>query len=94
VCDRPSEDLEIVSAPGADVVSPRLACWDIRILRPGRSRTFTVNARVLPGADAGVKPNTATARAGNVRGARVSRARVRVRQGASACPAVIALAAC
>ncbi|HEY7524848.1 MAG TPA: DUF11 domain-containing protein, partial [Candidatus Limnocylindrales bacterium] len=94
VCDRPSEDLEIVRAPGADEVSSRLACWDIRLLRAGGSRTFTVIARVLPGADAGVKPNTATARAGNVRGARVSRARVRVRPGAGACAAVIARASC
>jgi uncharacterized repeat protein (TIGR01451 family) len=94
VCDRPSEDLEIVRASGADEVSSRLACWDIRLLRAGGSRTFTVIVRVLPGADAGVKPNTATARAGNVRGARVSRARVRVRPGAGACAAVIARASC
>jgi hypothetical protein len=94
VCDRPSADLEIVRAPGAEQVSARRACWDIKVLRADRTRTFTVIARVLNSADPGVKPNTATATAGNVRGARVSRARVRVRPGGGACSAVIAYAAC
>jgi uncharacterized repeat protein (TIGR01451 family) len=94
VCDRPSADLEIVRAPGAEQVSARRACWDIKVLRADRRRSFTVIARVLNGADPGVKPNTATATAGNVRGARVSRARVRVRPGAGACSAVMAYASC
>jgi uncharacterized repeat protein (TIGR01451 family) len=94
VCDQPSADLEIVRAPGAEQVSARRACWDVKVLRADRTRTFTVIARVLTGADPGVKPNTAAAEAANVRGVRRSRARVRVRPGGGACSAVIAYAAC
>jgi uncharacterized repeat protein (TIGR01451 family) len=87
VCDEPSADLEIVSAPGAEEVSRRRACWDVRLLRAGGSRTFAVIARVVAGAEPGVKPNTATATASNVRGVRRSRARVRVQPAPDACPA-------
>jgi uncharacterized repeat protein (TIGR01451 family) len=94
VCDEPSADLEIVRAPGAEQVSSRRACWDIRLLRAGGSRTFAVIAQVVSGADPGVKPNTATATASNVSGRLRDRARVRVRQPAGACPAATAHASC
>ena len=87
VCDRPSADLAIVRAPGADKVSRRQACWNVRRIGPGKRRAFVVIAQVASGADPGVKPNTATATAGNVSGQRRSTARVRVRSGAQACPA-------
>jgi uncharacterized repeat protein (TIGR01451 family) len=94
VCDEPSADLAIVRAPGAEQVSRRRACWDIRLLRAGRSRTFAVIAQVRAGAEPGVKPNTATAGASNVGGRLRSTARVRVRRPAGACPAATASASC
>jgi uncharacterized repeat protein (TIGR01451 family) len=94
VCDQPSADLVIVRAPGAEQVGPRRACWDLRLLRAGGQRVFAVIARVVAGADPGVKPNTATATASNVRGRRRSLARVRVRPPTDVCPAAIAHASC
>jgi uncharacterized repeat protein (TIGR01451 family) len=94
VCDMASPDLRIVRAPGAEQVGPRRACWDVRLLRAGRRRAFAVIARVVAGADPGVKPNTATATASNVRRRLRSRARVRVRPPTDVCPAVNATASC
>jgi uncharacterized repeat protein (TIGR01451 family) len=94
VCDQASADLAIVRAPGAEQVSTRRACWDVRLLRADGRRTFVVIARVVAGADPGVKPNTATATASNVSGRLRDRARVRVRQPAGACPAATAHASC
>jgi uncharacterized repeat protein (TIGR01451 family) len=94
VCDEPSADLAIVRAPGAEQVSSRRACWDISLLRAGRSRTFAVIAQVVSGADPGVKPNTAAANASNVRGRLQDVARVRVRRPSGACPATTASASC
>jgi uncharacterized repeat protein (TIGR01451 family) len=87
VCDTPSADLAIVRAPGADDVSRRRACWDVRLLRAGGRRVFAVIAQVVAGADPGTKPNTATATASNVSGRRRDVASVRVRQAPDACPA-------
>jgi uncharacterized repeat protein (TIGR01451 family) len=94
VCDEPSADLAIVRAPGAEQVSRRRACWDVRRIGAGRSRVFAVIAQVLAGAEPGVKPNTATAGAGNVSGRLRSMARVRVQPPAEACPAATASASC
>jgi uncharacterized repeat protein (TIGR01451 family) len=94
VCDEPSADLTIVRAPGAEEVSQRRACWDVRLLRAGGQRTFAVIAQVVAGAEPGVKPNTANATASNVSGRLRSVARVRVQRPAGACPAVTASASC
>jgi uncharacterized repeat protein (TIGR01451 family) len=94
VCDEPSADLAIVRAPGAEQVSARRACWDVRRIGPGRSRVFAVIAQVVAEAEPGVKPNTATAGAGNVSGRLRSLARVRVQAPAEACPAATASASC
>jgi uncharacterized repeat protein (TIGR01451 family) len=90
VCDEASADLEIVRAPGAEQVGTRRACWDVRLLRPDRSRSFAVIARVVAGADPGVKPNTATASASNASERVRSRARVRV-EAPGACGASLEL---
>ena len=89
VCDTPSADLVIVRAPGAEEVSRRRACWDIRVLPAGASRTFAVIARVTAGAEPGVKPNTATATASNVLTRRQSTARVLVPPAPRACLAAV-----
>jgi uncharacterized repeat protein (TIGR01451 family) len=94
VCDEPSADLAIVRAPGAEQVSRQRACWDVRRIGPDRTRAFAVIAQVVAGAEPGVKPNTATASAGNVSGRLRSMARVRVRPPAEACPAATASASC
>ena len=94
VCDRPSADLEIVRAPGAEPVSARRACSGHQG-PPGGPEAHVHGDRAGPEQRRpGVKPNTATAEAANVRGVRRSRARVRVRPGGGACSAVIAYAAC
>jgi uncharacterized repeat protein (TIGR01451 family) len=87
VCDEPSADLEIIGAPGAKQVSKRRACWVIAALAAGGKRTFGVIAQVKSTAKAGVKPNTATARAANARALRRSKASVQVRPLTGACGA-------
>jgi uncharacterized repeat protein (TIGR01451 family) len=75
VCDRLPDGMVFVSAPGARI-SGRTACWSVRTLRAGASRTFTVTARAELGAR-GRLTNRATARATGARAA-AGRATVRV----------------
>jgi uncharacterized repeat protein (TIGR01451 family) len=64
VCDVPPKQLVFVSAPGATFSKGR-ACWHIKQLRPGASRTFVVTVRLDTNATPGSVRNGAVASAKN-----------------------------
>jgi Domain of unknown function DUF11 len=75
VCDRLPARLALYAAPGAEI-DGRRACFTVRSLRPRRSRTFTVRARVRGVDDPRRVCNVATRSA---RGVRMRRATVCIR---------------
>jgi hypothetical protein len=93
VCGSLPGGLVLLSAPDARISAGR-ACWTIVSLGAGRSRAFTMTARVHR-ASAGMLVSPATARADNAPALRSARSAVSVvplRPGA--CGSALARAAC
>jgi large repetitive protein len=64
VCDRLPGTMSFVAVKGARFVKGD-ACWTVAMLAPGKSRGFTVVARIDAGVGAGTVRNVATAEADN-----------------------------
>ena len=79
VCDRLDPGLALVSRPGAKLRNGQ-ACWTIRQLARGRSRTLRLTARALNASSGRLASNRVRVTGTNV-GARTATARVRVRAG-------------
>jgi uncharacterized repeat protein (TIGR01451 family) len=77
VCVRPSPRVVYVAAQGARFQNGH-ACWTMRALEPGRSKTFRVTVRLDSTAPPGKMSHVASARARNVKGAVLGKAVVGV----------------